>query len=99
MQRVPPPLLSESPRLRYPSFSRPPRASSVRVSKESTHLHLQAEEEHDGGAGVVGVLPGDELGHHEPQEGRQDGHGGQGRDGREEHLEIIVAHSTFLLAL
>ena len=30
------------------------------------HYSVLTEERHDGGAGVVGVLPGHEGGHHEP---------------------------------
>ena len=50
------------------------------------------EERHDGGAGVVGVLPGNEGGHHEPQQGGEDGHHRQGRDGGEEDGEFVVSH-------
>ena len=46
------------------------------------------EQEHDGRAGVVGVLPGYEGRHHEPQQGREDSHDCQGCDGSKEDCEL-----------
>ena len=50
------------------------------------------EERHDGRAGVVGVLPGDEGRHHEPQQGGEDSHHRQGGDGGQEDCELVVSH-------
>ena len=49
--------------------------------------YLHPEEEHDGSAGVVGVLPRDERGHHEAKKSREDCHHRQGRYGAEENLK------------
>ena len=55
--------------------------------------HLQAEEEHDGRAGVVGDLPGDEGGHHPAQHRREDRHEVEGGEGGEEDDQLVVPHS------
>ena len=61
---------------------------------------LLTKEEHDSGAGVVCVLPRDEGRHHEPQQGREDRHHCQGRDGSEEdcqlprHLMLMLSSQT-----
>ena len=49
---------------------------------------LLTEQEHDGRAGVVGVLPGYEGRHHEPQQSREDSHDCQGCDGSKEDCEL-----------
>ena len=49
--------------------------------------YLHPEEEHNGSAGVVGVLPRDERGHDEAKKSREDRHHRQGRYGAEENLE------------
>ena len=51
-------------------------------------LCVLTEERHDGSAGVVRVLPGDEGRHHEAQQCREDSHHGQRRDGRQEHRQL-----------
>ena len=49
--------------------------------------YLHPEEEHDGSAGVVGVLPRDERGHDEAKKSREDCHHRQGRYRAEENLK------------
>ena len=49
--------------------------------------YLHPEEEHDGSAGVVGVLPWDERGHDEAKKSGEDRHHRQGRYGAEENLK------------
>ena len=55
--------------------------------------HLEAEEEHDGRAGVVGDLPGDEGGHHPAQQRGEDRHEVESGEGGEEDDEFVVPHS------
>ena len=49
--------------------------------------YLHPEEEHNGSAGVVGVLPRDERGHDEAKKSREDCHHRQGRYRAEENLK------------
>ena len=57
-------------------------------------LCVLTEERHDGSAGVVRVLPGDEGRHHEAQQGGEDSHHCQGCDGSKEDCEL-ERYATF----
>ena len=65
--------------------------SVIKIMNVNEGLNCWTEltkEEHDSGTGVVGVLPGYEGRHHEPQQGREDRHHCQGRDGSEEDCQL-----------